>query len=129
MPRGAGAVAGFAGTDVVAALERITMIRPRMAGSDLRKARADAASAAADGVVAWEAADAGMGREGLGERTAALASPALTCRPDGWKRATRGHRIWLQRSERILEKGDQAGRGGNTAVVAMVARPLFLEIA
>jgi hypothetical protein len=48
-----------------AALERITIILPRMVGSNLREARVAAASAAAEGGVAMEAAImAAMGTRG-----------------------------------------------------------------
>jgi hypothetical protein len=47
--RVAGAAANGARTAALSDLGRITKIRPRMAGSDLRKARAAAARAAAEG--------------------------------------------------------------------------------
>ena len=56
--RGAVAADCEARTPPVAALGRSTIIRPRMAGPDLREARTAAASAAALGGVAWRAAGA-----------------------------------------------------------------------
>jgi hypothetical protein len=71
LERGAEAAGGGARTAAIAALECfLTIIRPRMVGSDLREARAAAASAAAEGgealegAVAREAAFASMRMRG-----------------------------------------------------------------
>jgi hypothetical protein len=85
---------------------------------------AAAASSAAEGGVAREAADADIRRRAGSYKnggTAASAGPAPTCRVVGWERATRRRRIWLQQVERASGEGDQAGGGAVARLVAMVA--------
>jgi hypothetical protein len=88
--------------------ERFTKILPRIAGSDLREARAAAASAAAEGGEAKDAADAAMenGESSKGGRRVRRPSPLHTWQRDG-ERMSRGGRIRSQISERTPEEGDQ----------------------
>jgi hypothetical protein len=90
-----------------------------MAGSDLREARADVASAAALGGAAKQATVASMG-----SRTEAAVSWRQQAEPShaacgAGKRASRGCQIWLRWPERMTGEGDQAAGGASSAPVAM----------
>jgi hypothetical protein len=82
-----------------------------MSSSDLREARAVAASVEVDGGVATEATNIGMGR-GDGSfgnsGTMTSAGPAPICERRDGERATRGGPTWPQRFERTSGKGDHA---------------------
>jgi hypothetical protein len=125
--RGAGSASGRAGK----ALERsgrLTINRPRMAGSDLREARAAAASLT-DGAraAAGEARLATVAGMGTAEAPGAAASPWHVQTPPlhatgrGGKRTMRGGPIWSRRSEKMREGGDQAGGATSSPLDAMVA--------
>jgi hypothetical protein len=84
---------------------------------------AAAASSAAEGGVAREAADADIRRRDGSYRnggTAASAGPSPTCRVEGRERAMRRRRIWLQQVEQASREGDRAGGSAVARLVAMV---------
>jgi hypothetical protein len=103
----------------VTAGERFTSNLPRIAGSDLREARACAASAATEGGEAKNATIAAMGgmAEAPGTATGS-ADQAPTYLAEGGERVSRRGRIRLRSSERTLDEGDQAGGDDSSAMDA-----------
>lgn len=103
-----GAAGGGAGTAAKAAKERLTNIHPRMAGPDLREARAAAASAAAEVGAAKEAADVGMARRKRSSgscNAAASAEAAPTWHAEGRKEGVEG------KPDLLAEVGKDNGGG------------------
>jgi hypothetical protein len=103
----------------VAMGERFTSTLPRIAGSDLRDARAAAPSAAAVGAEAKDAAVAAMG--GMEEAPGAAmwsADQAPTYLAEGWREGVEGRPDPAHSSKRTLEEGDQAGGGSSAAMDA-----------